>query len=157
MNDQKKFGSRGRMVFGHFNRTQAILPTPEQILFGIVLAQVDQLKDDPNTNFKCLIGHIELWQKIFDMVKEAEFCKPLTPEILSDPKHKFVKTLVYIYSMQSFVFKEMNKTSRTKDISKIKFYGPLASALSFAVYCGNKDQTGLANEFSVYRGLQVST
>ena len=73
------------------------------------------------------------------MVEEAEFRKPLTLEILSDPQHKFVKTLVYIYSMQSFVFKEMNKTSRQKDVNKIKFYGPLASALSFAVYCGNKE------------------
>ena len=61
MNDQKKFGSRARMVFGHFNRTQGILPTPEQILFGIVLAQVDQLKHDSNTNFKVLAGHVKVW------------------------------------------------------------------------------------------------
>ena len=77
------------------------------------------------------------------MVKEVEFRSPLTPQILSDPNHKFVKTLVYIYSMQSFVFKEMNKASRCKDIGKIKFYGPLASGLSFAVHCGNKAQAGL--------------
>ena len=57
--------------------------------------------------------------------------------------------------MQSFVFKEMNKTSRLKDVNKIKFYGPLASALSFAVHCGNKEQTGLKETFKVYRGLQV--
>ena len=57
--------------------------------------------------------------------------------------------------MQTFVFKEMNKTSRTKDIDKIKFYGPLAAALSFAVYCGNKDKTDSIDTFTVYRGLQV--
>ena len=46
------------------------------------------------------------------MVKEVDFHKPLTPKILSDPNNKLVKTLVYIYSMQSFVFKELNWASR---------------------------------------------
>ena len=50
----------------------------------------------------------------------------------------------------------MNKASRTKDTEKIKFYGPLASALSFVVHCGNKKQTDLKKEFTVYRGLQMS-
>ena len=63
---------------------------------------------------------------------------PLTPEILKNPDHKFVKTLIYIYSMQSFIFHEINKTSREKDIEKIEFYGPLASALGYIVHCGNK-------------------
>ena len=72
------------------------------------------------------------------MVKDLDLKKPLTPKILSDPNHNFVKTLVYIYSMQTFIFKEMNKASRTKDTKQIKFYGPLASALSYVVHCGNK-------------------
>ena len=64
--------------------------------------------------------------------------RPQTPKILSDPKHKFVKTLVYIYTMETFIFKELNKASRGKDIEKLKFYGPLASALSFIIHCGNR-------------------
>lgn len=89
------------------------------------------------------------------MVKEVDLKKPLTPKILSDPNHTFVKTLIYIYSMQTFVFGDMNKASREKDVEKIKFYGPLASALSFIVHCGNKKQTELTQEFIVYRGIQV--
>ena len=104
-----------------------------------MLAQVDYLRQSSTTNFSDYLPYVEMWKKIFEMVKEAEFRKPLTPEILSDPNHEFVKTLIYIYSMETFVFKEMNKASRTKDINKIKFYGPLASALGFAVHCGNKD------------------
>ena len=64
--------------------------------------------------------------------------KPLTHKILSNPNHKFVKTLVYIYSMESFVFSEMNRTSRLKDKSQIKFYGAFASALGYIIHCGNK-------------------
>ena len=65
------------------------------------------------------------------------FDKPLNPKILSDPQHPFVKNLIYIYSMQSFVFSEMNATSRNKDVSKVQFYGAFASALGYIIHCGN--------------------
>ena len=69
---------------------------------------------------------------------DIDLKKPLTPEILSDPTQQFVKTIIYIYSMQSFLFGAMNKASRDKDISKIKYFGPLAAALSFIIHCGNQ-------------------
>ncbi len=34
-------------------------------------------------------------------------------------------------------------------------YGPLASALSFIVHCGNKKQTDLPKVITVYRGLKM--
>ena len=131
------------MVFGHFNNNSlGILPTPEQILHGLVLAQIDQIDNITVKDLKYVIEiHVEVWQKIFDMVKNIDLRKPLTPKILSDPNHRFVKTLIYIYSMQSFIFGEMNRASRTKDATKIKFYGPLAAALSFIIHNGNKKQT----------------
>jgi hypothetical protein len=49
----------------------------------------------------------------------------------------------------------MNKASRGKDESKIKFYGALASALSFIIHCGNQKSTELEDSFHVYRGLQI--
>ena len=58
--------------------------------------------------------------------------------------------------MESFIFKEMNKASREKDVSKIEQYGPLASALSFIVHAGNKGQTEFQKKFIVYRGLKLS-
>ena len=81
-----------------------------------------------------------MWKTIFTLARTVDdFTIPLTNGILSNPKHKFVKTLIYIYSMESFVFSEMNKASRMKDVSKIKFYGAFASALGFIVHCGNKE------------------
>ena len=142
------------MVFGHFNNSLGILPTPEQILHGLVLAQIDQFDQFTIKNFKPIIKlHVEMWQKIFDMVEDVEMRKPLTPKILSDPNHKFVKTLIYIYSMQTFIFSEMNRASRCKDVSKIKFYGPLAAALSFIIHNGNVKPT--KEMLSVFRGLQI--
>lgn len=80
---------------------------------------------------------IEIWREIFDMVKNVSFNEPLTLKVLANPNHKFVKTMIYIYSMESFLFKEMNTVSRSKDVNKIKIYGPFASALSLVIHCGN--------------------
>ena len=40
--------------------------------------------------------------------------KPLTPKVLSDPNHKAVKHLMYIYSMESSIYADMNKPCREK-------------------------------------------
>lgn len=39
--------------------------------------------------------------------------------------------------MESFIFSELNRASRTKDESKIEFFGAFASALGFIIHCGN--------------------
>ena len=44
------------------------------------------------------------------MVEDVELRKLLTPKILSNPDHKFVKILLYIYSMQTFIFSKMNES-----------------------------------------------
>ena len=87
------------------------------------------------------------------MHSDIAFDEPLTPSILSDPSHPFVKSLLYIYSMQTFIYSELNAASRNKDKSKLKFYGPFASALGFIIHCGNKKSASLNKVFTVYRGL----
>ena len=87
------------------------------------------------------------------MVEDVDMRKPLDFKSLSNPKNKFVKTMIYIYSMESFLFSEMNRATRNKDLSKIKFYGPFASALSFIIHVGNKSNSDLSTHFSVYRGF----
>lgn len=86
----------------------------------------------------------------------ANMKQALTPKILSDSSHLFVQTLLYIYSMQSFIFSGMNKASREKDVSKIEEYGPLASALGFIIHCGNQRQAKIQNKFIIYRGLKIT-
>ena len=79
--------------------------------------------------------------------------KPLTPAILSNPDHEFTKTIIYIYSMECFVFKDLNKASREKDKLMVSCYGAYASALSFIIHSGNKAKAELPDEVLVYRGL----
>lgn len=84
----------------------------------------------------------QMWNNLFKKSRSVlNFKKPLTHRILSDSKHEFVKVLVYIYSMESFIFREMSKASRAQDNAKIKYYGPYALALSYIIHCGNKKDT----------------
>ena len=59
--------------------------------------------------------------------------------------------------MESFVFKEINLASRTKDLSKIKFYGAYASALGYVIHASNaKKKIKLVDNFIVYRGTKLN-
>lgn len=158
MTNEKKFSSRKQMVYENFNRFVPMMPSLKQILQGIILAQIDQNSQlSKGVNLIGLIDiQTQMWKQIFSMAKSVnDFNEPLTHKTLSNPNHEFVKTLVYIYSMESFVFSEMNRASRMKDVSKIKFYGAFASALGYIVHCGNQRSSNLAKEFTVFRGLQL--
>lgn len=69
-----------------------------------------------------------------------DFDKPLTPKILCNPEHTAVKHLMYIYSMESFIYTDLNRVCREKDKSKIKIYGAFAAALSFIIHTANKNR-----------------
>lgn len=63
---------------------------------------------------------------------------------------------MYVHSMDSFLPNELNNTIKTKDIQKIKYYGPYAAALGFIINNGNRKVSDLSKQFTVYRGMQVS-
>ena len=69
-----------------------------------------------------------------------DFDKPLTPKVLSDPEHKAVRHIMFIYSMESFIYTDLNRVCREKDKSKIKYYGAYAAALSFIIHSANKNR-----------------
>ena len=74
------------MVYGHFNNDHALLPSPEQILQGIVEAQIDEFQKERYENLSNFIpiikSHTDIWKKIFQLAKMTDMKKPLTPEIL---------------------------------------------------------------------------
>lgn len=74
---------------------------------------------------------------LFDIDGLGNLNDPLTPEILKDPHHKITKHILFLYSMESFIYEDMNRAIRDKDKSKIKFYGAFASALSYILASAN--------------------
>ena len=53
----------------------------------------------------------------------------LIPIGLKDPKYPVNAVILFIYQMNNFCFKELNRSSRFKDESKVNTLGPWAAAL----------------------------
>ena len=60
--------------------------------------------------------------------------------------------------MESFIYGELNNSSREKDTNKIKFYGAFAAALSYIINSANKNRSKdkLKKMTILYRGLKLS-
>lgn len=71
---------------------------------------------------------------------DQDLDKPLTPKVLSNPEHRAVRHIMYIYSMESFIYAELNRVCREKDKSKIKYYGAFAATLSYIIYSANQNR-----------------
>lgn len=72
------------MVYGHFNTTVDFLPSPDEILFGIIQAQIYNFMEDEDLaimeNYIPIIEfHVEIWKKLLELPKVVEMNKPLTP------------------------------------------------------------------------------
>ena len=70
------------MVFDNLNQSIPLLPSPEQILKGIILGQVNQYKYMPSADNLADIFYMEseVWNAIFKLGNSnIDFKKPLTP------------------------------------------------------------------------------
>ena len=55
----------------------------------------------------------------------------LTCEILEDSKHPITKFILYLHTLETYLYKDLKTASREKDESKIKTLGPYALVLSY--------------------------
>ena len=102
-----------------------------------------------------------MYKDVTDKIKQLEALPnqaiPLTSRQLSNPHSGIVQIIIGIYTMETFIYREMNKASREQDLSKIKFYGPLAAALGFIIQKGNLKAKQLdAGCLYLFRGFQES-
>ena len=112
-----------------------------------------------NTDFDFLKAiYKQKWDFLFELAQFGNINKTLTPKILSNPDHKITKYIIYLYSMESFIYTDMNKASREKDKTKIKFYGAFAAALSYIIYFANQNRkiNKLQKLTKLYRGINMS-
>ena len=73
---------------------------------------------------------------------------------IEDPEHPHVKTIIFLYTMESFVFVRLNQISRQKDPSCIETLGPYAVALTKVINTIEQKRTDKRmGEFYCYRGL----
>lgn len=102
-------------------------------------------------------NYVSTWKKLFMLAELGDLDKPLTPDVLSRTKSKITRHILYMYSMESFIYQDLNNATRAKDESKIKYYGAFAAALSYIIYSANKNRVRhkLQGTTVLYRGLNL--
>jgi len=104
---------------------------------------------------------LHVWKFIFDKFNHQDIQKRLTEKILKDPKADIVCGLLYIYSMETFVYSTLNTATRDHDSTKIMTLGPFAAALATIVRWTEskreKDSESLPGDklTDLYRGLSL--
>ena len=79
-----------------------------------------------------------MWQSFFKFsIQDFPMNKPLSLEILHDTNHFITRFLVYLHTMQTFLFQDLKDASRLRDESKILTLGPYALCLSFILAKSN--------------------
>ena len=74
----------------------------------------------------------------------------------SNPKHPHVKAAMHLYSIESFIYKRVNKISRDKDISSILNLGPFAVLLNRIIDQAQQNRVdSIEGPFKVFRGLSI--
>ena len=113
------------MILIMFQKDIGYFPTLREIRNELMAAQLDQVKITTqswkdNWRFEQTKDYyMDIWRIVFSLEKLGDLDKPLTPSILSNPEHAITQHILYIYSMETFIYKELNLASRVKDKSKI--------------------------------------
>ena len=87
--------------------------------------------------------------------------QPLSYKILFDPDHPVTQTLIYIHSMETFIYKDLKKASLNKDITKVKTLGPYALVmgriLNRSLFKKLKNDWKLQNKYTkhLFRGILI--
>ena len=102
------------------------------------------------------------WGQLFTEDIHIHFYKPLELEVLWCPAHKVTCRILFIYSMETFVYSALNTATRTQDESKVLTLGPLAQALTQILMGAEQHRASDPESFvpgtytSLYRGLKLT-
>ena len=101
---------------------------------------------------------LEKWKFLFVFADLGDLDKPLTPKILGNSNHKVTKHLLYLYSMESFIYTNLNRACRDKNKDEIPQYGAYAAALGYILNSANIGRKDcLKGTTNLYRGLKLTS
>ena len=153
------------MILIMFESDFEYLPTVREIRDGLIEAQMQQLQTKIKFwHNKMRFQHLKTiylknWSILFSLADFGNIDQPLSKKILSNPEHRITQQLLYIYSMESFIYTDMNRAIRNKDKSQIHIYGAFAAALSYIIIYANQNKRAkeiLPARNTLYRGLKVT-
>lgn len=104
---------------------------------------------------------------MFQLAGINDLSTPLTMKELRNKNSKVNRTLIYIYSMETFIPYELNRACRDQNVDMVPIYGPLAAALSYIISsstysrqcsfrcCGHRANLSTVN-LKLYRGASFT-
>lgn len=122
-----------------FKNNDYIFPTPRQVLFGILEEHLEQLRQktklskNPETSKELKEAHenvCDIWNTMWKIAQIQQNDTPIHPSTLHDPSANITQLILYIFSLETFVYKVVVEATRNKDMSKAKTLGPFARVLS---------------------------
>ena len=125
------------------------------------MRELDKEKDQwsDKTKFKMLKEvYADNWKMLFEISDLGDLDRPLTEKILSDPENKITKHILYLYSMESFIYANLNRVCRDKEKALIQYYGSFAATLSYIIFKANSSRSDkITGGITLYRGLQIDS
>ena len=98
-----------------------------QIVKGVIAEHINQIQSQGNEH-DLDVSHVEIIWHTFVKVMGIHDLQEI-PQC-NDIEHPHVKTILFMYSLESFLFKKINLSSRERDLSVVKNLGPYAVALT---------------------------
>lgn len=156
--------SNRRMILKMFESDFQYFPTLKEIRDGIVNAQMNVLQQKSKvwsnkTKFQMLKrSYADRWDMLFQVADLGNLEEPLTSKILANPEHPITRHIMYLYSMETFIYEDLNRAARYKDLNQIPNFGAFAAALSFIICCANArrtDEFKLSENTTLYRGVKL--
>ena len=83
------------------------------------------MKEQEHVN-ALIMNMLYIWTHIFKTLLREDFHQPLPRDQLENPSSNIVRGLLYIYSMETFVYSTLNTATRDHDQTKILTLGPMA-------------------------------
>lgn len=123
------------------------------IVDGIVLENISELESNYQIHLKIESSKIRLlWYTFLDIagIKNLD-----TVPNTKDFDMPDVKTAMYMYSMESFLYKRINKVSVDRYTPSIKNLGPFSVLISRLIEKSHRKKQSLNDSFMVYRGLSL--
>ena len=101
---------------------------------------------------------------LYKTIPITDYHTPISMEELQGhfyPNAAISKLFIYIWTMESFLYKEVSRASRVKDHSKVFTVGPFAYAMAFVIagasqYRNDVDNKKFTDGVVIYRGTALT-
>ena len=81
----------------------------------------------------------KIWNVITKLANLGPLREPLKKEEMANPDSPVVRNILYLHTMEMFLYHALNQASRVQDAPKVQTLGPFSMALSLIFRSGSEE------------------